>query len=168
MSIIEERLYRLADIRLNEATLSAEEKMELWHNGQRRENIKACSDKKLIDYYKICVDKGYIKEGATIADELKARGYLNSVTAVDWWEKPNQEATKPQLNVRKFHNSSRGDYICIEANEAGVDLLKKHTDIEKLRIHKLFSDNKDYFILEETTTNIEAICNDLLKVLNKD
>lgn len=168
MSIIEESLYRLADNRLNEATLSAEEKMEQWHNGQRRENIKACSDKKLIDYYKICIDKGYIKEGVIIADELKARGYLNSITAVDWWEKPNQETTKSQLNVRKYHSDNRGDYICIEANEAGVDLLKKRINIEKLRIHKLFSDNKDYFILEETTTNIEAICNDLLKVLNKD
>ena len=163
MSIIEESLYRLAGNRLNEATLSAEEKMELWHNGQRRENIKACSDKKLIDYYKICIDKAYVKEGSAIAGELKARGYTWSATPGDWWEKPSQEVAKPQLNVRKFHNSSRGDYICIEANEAGVDLLKKHTDIEKLRIHKLFSDNKDYFILEETTTNIEAICNDLLK-----
>lgn len=40
----------------------AESKMDAWHNGERRQNVKACSDEKLKAYYSICKNKGYKAE----------------------------------------------------------------------------------------------------------
>lgn len=54
--------------------LSAADKMDLWHNGQRRENIKACGDAKLYTYRNICEVKGYTKEVSIIDAELRRRG----------------------------------------------------------------------------------------------
>lgn len=53
--------------------LTPEEKMDRWHNGTRRENIKACSEDKLKEYRKICKAKGYDAEVRIINAELKAR-----------------------------------------------------------------------------------------------
>ena len=53
--------------------LTPEEKMDRWHNGIRRENIKACSEDKLKEYRKICKAKGYDAEVRIINAELKAR-----------------------------------------------------------------------------------------------
>ena len=45
---------------LTEASgLTMEEKMDLWHQGQRGFNYKAASDSKLENCYNICVKKGY-------------------------------------------------------------------------------------------------------------
>lgn len=53
--------------------LTSEEKMDRWHNGSRKENIKACSDEKLKEYRKICRAKGYAEEVKQINAELRAR-----------------------------------------------------------------------------------------------
>lgn len=64
---------------LNEASgLSPVEKMRLFDIGQRRENVKACSDQKLKDYYKICSANGFRIAGAQILQELIARGLLTT------------------------------------------------------------------------------------------
>ncbi|WQJ53719.1 MAG: hypothetical protein [Wendovervirus sonii] len=54
-------------------TLSPENKMDLWHNGSRKQNIRSCNDEKLINYYKICCEKGYAKEANIIHSELIIR-----------------------------------------------------------------------------------------------
>ena len=36
-------------------TFTQMEKMEQWHKGLRRQNVKACSDEKLKIYYNICL-----------------------------------------------------------------------------------------------------------------
>lgn len=54
-------------------TPQAEEKMEKWHLGLRRENVKACSDNKLLMYVNICDQKGYTAEAATLRQELLRR-----------------------------------------------------------------------------------------------
>lgn len=53
--------------------LTPEEKMERWHLGTRKENIKACSDEKLVEYRKICRAKGYTEQVKLINAEIKSR-----------------------------------------------------------------------------------------------
>lgn len=53
--------------------LTPEEKMDRWHKGTRKENIKACSDEKLKEYRKICRAKGYAEEVRQINAEIKRR-----------------------------------------------------------------------------------------------
>lgn len=74
MSIISESLKEA--YKLNEASLTPEEKMDAWHNGERRENIRACGDIKLKKYLEICKEKGYLEQAKIISDELKHRSAL--------------------------------------------------------------------------------------------
>ena len=48
-------------------------KMTAWHNGERKQNIKACSDAKLLAYYNICNEMGYTDQSAQLLDEIEAR-----------------------------------------------------------------------------------------------
>ena len=64
---------------LTEASnLSPIEKMRLFNTGQRRENIKACGDQKLKDYYDICVQNGFKNAENQILSELIARGLVSA------------------------------------------------------------------------------------------
>lgn len=64
---------------LTEASnLSPIEKMRLFNIGQRRENIKACGDQKLKDYYDICVQNGFKNAENQIISELIARGLVSA------------------------------------------------------------------------------------------
>lgn len=51
-----------------------QEKMDAWHNGTRKQNVKSCSDDKLKAYYKICVDSGYDEEAEKLRREADSRG----------------------------------------------------------------------------------------------
>lgn len=51
-----------------------QEKMDAWHNGERKQNVKRCSDDKLKAYYKICVNSGYDEEAKVLKDEADSRG----------------------------------------------------------------------------------------------
>ena len=51
-----------------------QEKMDAWHNGTRKQNVKSCSDDKLKAYYKICVDSGYEEEAEKLRSEADSRG----------------------------------------------------------------------------------------------
>lgn len=54
----------------------AETKMTAWHNGERKQNVKACSDAKLKAYYKICKRLGYEDEANKLKAEADSRGLL--------------------------------------------------------------------------------------------
>ena len=61
---------------LNESSKSYEEaevKMDAWHNGTRKQNVKACSDDKLRMNLQICLDKGYTKEAEILQNEIDER-----------------------------------------------------------------------------------------------
>lgn len=61
---------------LNESSKSYEEaeaKMDAWHNGTRKQNVKACSDEKLRMNLQICLDKGYTREAKILQNEIDAR-----------------------------------------------------------------------------------------------
>lgn len=70
---LEENSEEEEDELLDEA-LTPQEKMDAWHEGKRRENIKACGDRKLASYINICKNKGYDKEVGLIRQEFKRRG----------------------------------------------------------------------------------------------
>lgn len=50
--------------------LSAYEKMRLFDRGERRENIKACSDAKAISYYVVCLNNGFRNAELAFEEEL--------------------------------------------------------------------------------------------------
>ena len=56
----------------------AESKMDKWHEGKRKQNIKACSTDKLIMNLGICKRKGYDAEAQQLQDELDSRGINES------------------------------------------------------------------------------------------
>lgn len=57
---------------------NAESKMDKWHEGKRKQNVKACSTDKLIMNLGICKRKGYDSEAEQIQDELDSRGINES------------------------------------------------------------------------------------------
>ena len=52
--------------------------MDKWHEGKRKQNVKACSTDKLIMNLGICKRKGYDSEAQQIQDELDSRGINES------------------------------------------------------------------------------------------
>lgn len=62
----------------DEKELTPGEKMDAWHNGERKENIKACGADKLRKYKAICQAKGYDAEVAAIDAEIEKRGLKES------------------------------------------------------------------------------------------
>ena len=65
-------------IKLHEASnLGAYDKMQLFDLGQRRENLKACSAAKLINYYNICLNNGFKYAEQQITAEMLHRGGLD-------------------------------------------------------------------------------------------
>jgi hypothetical protein len=63
-------------------TLTPEEKIDMWHNGSRKINIKACSFDKLNMYKQLCRKKGYTAEVKAINAELKRRKAESNAGAV--------------------------------------------------------------------------------------
>ena len=61
-----------------EEQLSQSEKMDLWHEGKRDQNLKACGADKLRKNLAICKAKGYDAEVAAIEAEIKSRGLKES------------------------------------------------------------------------------------------
>ena len=64
------------------ARVKQEEKMDAWHNGTRKQNVKSCSNAKLKINYDICVDKGYTHEAELLKKEAESRGL--TLESVSW------------------------------------------------------------------------------------
>lgn len=56
--------------------LTQEEKMKLWHQGKRGQNVGALSDEKLLTNLQICLDNGYDEEADELKDEAESRGLV--------------------------------------------------------------------------------------------
>lgn len=63
------------------ATIEA--KMKAWHEGTRKQNIKACSDGKLKINWQVCKELGYGAEVKKIEDEAKSRGLTLESVQID-------------------------------------------------------------------------------------
>ena len=66
---------------LTESSLTAEEKVDAWHNGTRRENYKAAGIPKLNTFLEIAKSKGYDEIVSIIEGELDRRG-VNTTTSI--------------------------------------------------------------------------------------
>lgn len=66
---------------LEESSLTAEEKVDAWHNGTRRENYKAAGIPKLNTFLEIAKSKGYDEIVSIIEAELDRRG-VNTTTSI--------------------------------------------------------------------------------------
>jgi hypothetical protein len=64
-----------------ESSLTAEEKVDAWHNGTRRENYKAAGEAKLNTYLEIAKHKGYDEIVKIIEGELSRRGITVTASA---------------------------------------------------------------------------------------
>ena len=53
----------------------AQQKMKDWHEGKRKENIKACKDEKLIMFWEICTAKKYDDQLDELELEANRRGW---------------------------------------------------------------------------------------------
>lgn len=52
----------------------AYDKMKVWYDGERKQNLSNCSDAKLKMNYKVCKELGYDKEMDLIKKEAESRG----------------------------------------------------------------------------------------------
>lgn len=94
----------------------AQSKMEKWHKGERKQNIKACSDEKLKAYYMICLDKGYVMEANALYKEIVDRYLQDDV---------------PKMSFEKVDGKLNADAICKyidnhmnDIGDSGEDLFK--------------------------------------------
>ena len=71
----------LQNASLVESSLTAEEKVDAWHNGTRRENYKAAGEAKLKTYLDIAKSKGYDEIVDIIEAEFTRRGITSTPTA---------------------------------------------------------------------------------------
>lgn len=62
---------------------AVEAKMKAWHEGTRKQNIKACSDGKLKINWQVCKELGYDAEVKKIEDEAKSRGLTLESIQID-------------------------------------------------------------------------------------
>ena len=62
---------------------AVEAKMKAWHEGTRKQNIKACSDGKLKINWQVCKELGYDAEVKKIEDEAKSRGLTLESVQID-------------------------------------------------------------------------------------
>ena len=87
-------------------------KMKAWHEGTRRENIKACSDAKLLMYKNICTEMGYDEELQKINDELTNRNINESldedtVKQNGKWVNKGKEGTHGKFKTKKQADAQR-------------------------------------------------------------
>lgn len=77
-----------------ESSLTAEEKVDAWHNGTRRENYKAAGIPKLQTFLEIATRKGYNDIVAIIEGELANRGVATTPSAAN----PTTAASAPNVS----------------------------------------------------------------------
>jgi hypothetical protein len=100
------------------SALTEIEKMDLFDQGRRRENLGACKIDKLIRYYHICLDHGYFAARVSIEVEFTKRGLKDYIV-------PMKELTAPipkgfTLELAQSVIDAKGDIAVIlkEANNA--------------------------------------------------
>lgn len=85
------------------------EKMEQWHKGLRRQNVKACSDEKLETYYNICLEKGYVMEANALYREIVDRYLQDEVPEMVFTEVDGKLDTDAICKYIETHVNEIGD-----------------------------------------------------------
>lgn len=82
-----------------ESSLTAEEKVDAWHNGTRRENYKAAGIPKLQTFLEIATRKGYNDIVAIIEGELANRGVVTTPSAANPTTTTTTASSTPTLTA---------------------------------------------------------------------
>lgn len=157
-------------------TFTQLEKMEQWHKGLRRQNVKACSDEKLETYYNICLEKGYVMEANTLYREIVERGFQDEVPEMVFTEVDGKLGADAICKYIETHVNEIGDdgedlfkvvknnciYYswCTDDKTLIVDDYDCMIDKSK-NIMKMFPDDEEYISLDDTLAVINTI-NDTL------
>ena len=144
-------------ITLEEAKLSPQDKMDMWHAGERRENISACGDSKLLQYKEICEHKGYDEEVDIINRELQKRGLLSDSTA--------ESSTHDDQDAKLTAKMESGELLIL-ANKAGVAFLQQYRS-EPYDTEQLMKGWERYFVIRKTDKDANRIAQGILSTLNE-
>lgn len=97
-------------------------KMTDWHNGNRRENVAAMGNEKLLFNYNICVQAGFTKEANILAGFIKNRGLSipGSASTAAPTVAPTPAPTLASAPVSATaHNGNSGKYRVISTSQPG-------------------------------------------------
>lgn len=90
-------------------TFTQMEKMEQWHKGLRKQNVKACSDEKLETYYNICLEKGYVMEANILYKEIVDRDLQDDVPEMIFKEIDGKLDASAICKYIETHVNENGD-----------------------------------------------------------
>lgn len=128
-----------------EEGLSPQEKMDAWHHGERRENIKACGNAKLIKYLGICKDSGYMEEAQIIRNELKSRDIPVTEDVEDIHREDDEpEREKWDTDFHRLDVAYNHNFRQFEDMEADAGVIRDFTD-------DLDAQGKEYDIYKHTS-----------------
>lgn len=128
-----------------EEGLSPQEKMDAWHHGERRENIKACGNAKLIKYLSICKNSGYIEEAQIIRNELKSRDIPVTEDVEDIHREDDEpEREKWDTDFHRLDVAYNHNFKQFKDMEADAGVIRDFTD-------DLEAQGKEYDIYKHTS-----------------
>ena len=110
---------------LEESSLTAEEKVDAWHNGTRRENYKAAGIPKLNTFLEIAKSKGYDEIVSIIEAELDRRG-VNTTTSIA--ATPNTTNTTTDPATTATDPVATSDTVTTTGTAATIDAASDGTD----------------------------------------
>ena len=149
---------------LTEASLSPEDKMDMWHDGERRENIKSCGDAKLYKYRDICERKNYDREVDLIDDELIRRGLTVPGQSTKTVQKPTAEVEPPKPSKPKCQMRDGKLYILVD--DAGKDFVSRYVAVGVIP-KEVLANGKECFVIDKSEPYASELASDLLKYLNE-
>jgi hypothetical protein len=97
-------------------------KMTDWHNGNRRENVAAMGNDKLLFNYNICVQAGFTKEANILAGFIKNRGLSipgSASTSVSTSASTSAPVPASTSASTSAHNGNSGKYRVISTSQPG-------------------------------------------------
>ena len=159
---------------LEEGKLTPEEKMDMWHNGERRENIKACGDSKLYMYRDICKNKDYVREVAIIDNELTNRGLSVPEESSVKYSSARKDIDSTARVARGIESAKkptfrmRDGFLYILADSAGEAFLSKYRDdpIDSVT-DEIEPGEGMYFVIGKGEPDAEEIAKGVLSILDE-
>ena len=131
------------------SSLSPQQKMDAWHNGTRSTNVKACSDEKLLNYYKICRTSGYVIEAEELHREGLKRGIVFPdipLSKIDLKSEKNLEYLTAYITEHKEDINGRSGKDLVKTPDLVNGIIYYSWDTNKLE--KLRSKNYTGFIID--------------------
>lgn len=134
------RISNATNSEINEA-MSEADKIEAWHNGTRKINLKACSEDKLRRYYKLCVDLGYADEAEEIISIARDKNLLRDITTeLDRVEREQQDAKEKAEREEREYNRPLNIFLRkIEGKSGAATAGMSTEEVDELE-HNLYND----------------------------